>query len=65
MTAKYLKCDAGTSVSGWNHRLKTIDSEKIDYESAFECCADRLAWGGAVHFVNISQNQARCSTAGR
>jgi hypothetical protein len=42
-----------------------IDSEKVVSESAFECGADRLAWGGAVHFVNISKNQARCSTAGR
>jgi hypothetical protein len=42
-----------------------IGSGKVVYESAFECGADRLAWDGAVHFVNISQNQARCSTAGR
>jgi hypothetical protein len=42
-----------------------IDSEKVDYESAFECGADRLAWGGAVHFVDISQNQAPCSAPGR
>jgi hypothetical protein len=40
-----------------------IDSEKVYYESAFECGADRLAWGGPVHFVSISQNQALCSTA--
>jgi hypothetical protein len=46
-----------------NHRIKMIDSEKVVYGSAFECGADRLDWGGAVHFVNISQNQARCSTA--
>jgi hypothetical protein len=51
------------SVSCRNHRLKTIDSEKVDYESAFDCGADRLAWGGPVHFVNISQKQAQCSTA--
>jgi hypothetical protein len=41
-----------------------IDSEKVDYESPFECSADRLAWGGAMHFINISQNQAQCSNAG-
>jgi hypothetical protein len=35
-----------------------IDSEKVVYESAFESGADRLAWGGAMHFVNISENQA-------
>jgi hypothetical protein len=38
----------------WNHRIKTIDSEKVYYESTFECGADRLAWGGAMHFINIS-----------
>jgi hypothetical protein len=42
-----------------------IDSEKVVYESAFECGADRLAWGGAVSFVNISKNEARCSAPWR
>jgi hypothetical protein len=51
--------------SRWNHRINMIDSEKVYYESAFECGADRLAWGGAMHFVNSSQNQARCSIAGQ
>jgi hypothetical protein len=46
-----------------NHRINMIDSEKVVYESTFECGADRLAWGDAKHFVNISQNQALCSTA--
>jgi hypothetical protein len=35
-----------------------IGSEKVVYESAFECGADRLAFCGPVHFVNISKNQA-------
>jgi hypothetical protein len=39
-----------------------IDSEKVDDEFAFEYGADRLASGGAVHFVNISKDQERCST---
>jgi hypothetical protein len=60
---KVFKVRSRKSGSRSNHNLKMIDSEKVDYESAFECGADRLAWGDAVHFVNISQNQTRCSTA--
>jgi hypothetical protein len=43
MAVKHLKSDPGTLGSRWNHRLKTIDPEKVVYESAFECGADRLA----------------------
>jgi hypothetical protein len=46
-----------------NHRINMIDSEKVVHESAFECGPDRLACGDAVQLVNISQNQALCSTA--
>jgi hypothetical protein len=49
--------------SRWSHRIKMIESEKVVYESAFECGTDPLAWGRAVHFVNISQNQELCPTA--
>jgi hypothetical protein len=37
-----------------------IDSEKVVFEFAFECGADRLAWGSVAHFINISQHQALC-----
>jgi hypothetical protein len=49
MAVKYLKCDPGTSGSRSNHNLKTIDSEKVDYESG---------WGRSMG------SQASCDRAG-
>jgi hypothetical protein len=59
---KVFKVRSEKSGSRWNAPLMMIDSEKVDYESAFQCGADRLAWGVPVHFINISQNQPLCST---
>jgi hypothetical protein len=40
MTVKYLKYDPGPSGGRWNPRINQSDSEKVDYQSAFESGAD-------------------------